>query len=74
MNALFMTIEAATDELVKMQNDPGFITQSVYSPTAAEFPDSIRPFVQVHVGYLRKHRQVDPAGYISNLKIMIKRR
>jgi hypothetical protein len=69
-----MTLEAATTELETMQSDPMFITESIYSPTAFDFPDRILPFVQVHLTYLRKHKQVDPAGYISNLKIMIKRR
>lgn len=69
-----MSIEEATLALEEMQADPGFITISAYSPSAIDFPDNILPFVQVHLAYLRKHQQVDPAGYLSNLKIMVRRR
>lgn len=69
-----MSLEEAALQLEDMQLNPLFITESVYSPTAFDFPNRILPFVEVHMGYLRRHKQVDPAGYISNLRIMIKRR
>ena len=69
-----MTLDEATSQLEQMQEDPAFITKGIYSPAADEFPNNHLPFVQVHLAYLRKHHQVDPAGYISNLRIMIKRR
>jgi hypothetical protein len=69
-----MTLDEAALQLEKMEDDPAFITKGIYSPAAGDFPDNHRPFVQVHLAYLRKHHQVDPAGYISNLRIMIKRR
>ena len=69
-----MTLDEATTQLEEMQNNPAFITKGIYSPTADDFPDNHLPFVQVHLAYLKKHHQVDPAGYISNLRIMIKRR
>jgi hypothetical protein len=69
-----MTLEEAALQLEEMQNDPNFITHSAYSPTAVDYADHMLPFVQVHLAYLRKHHQVDPAGYLSNMKIMMKRR
>jgi hypothetical protein len=49
-------------------------TLSKYSPTAAAWPDSRLPFVEIHLAYLRTHKTVNPAHYISNLELIIKKR
>lgn len=69
-----MTTEEITTRLEQLEADPKMITQSIYSPSAAEYADSRMPFTEVHLGYLRKHKTVDPARYLSNLQIMITKR
>lgn len=69
-----MTVEEVTSKLQSLQDDPGMQTLSKYSPTAAAWPDSRLPFVEIHLAYLRAHKTVNPAHYISNLELIIKKR
>lgn len=67
-----MTPEEITEKLKSLQADPKMRTISQYSPTAEEWPDHKLPFVEIHLAYLRAHKQVNPAHYISNLELMIR--
>lgn len=69
-----MTVEEVTEKLQSLQDDPSMRTKSAYSPTASDWPDNRLPFVEIHLAYLRTHKTVNPAQYISNLELMIKRR
>lgn len=69
-----LTVDQITTRLEKLQSDPTMVTKSIYSPSANDYPDNQLPFVQIHLAYLRKHHQVNPAHYLSNLEIMIKQR
>ena len=69
-----MTHEEVIFELKKLQDDPTMTTKSIYSPLANEYPENQLPFVEVHMNYLRKNKGTDPAQYLSNLRIMIKKR
>jgi hypothetical protein len=69
-----MTLDDARVALLRMQDDPTMITESRYSPAAMSYADARMPFVEIHMAYLRKNKLVNPAQYISNLSIMIKRR
>lgn len=61
-------------KLKSLQDDPTMNTKDAYSPTAVDWPGNRLPFVEVHLAYLRAHKQVNPAHYISNLELMIKKR
>jgi len=69
-----MTVDEITTKLETWQSDPKMVTKSSYSPAAVDYPDNQLPFVQIHLAYLRKHRQVNPTQYLSNLEIMIRQR
>jgi len=69
-----MTIEEVTIKLQSLQDDPTMKTVSKYSPTAAQWRGNRLPFVEIHLAYLRTHKLVNPAHYISNLELMIKKR
>lgn len=69
-----MTIEEVTTKLQALQDDPTMKTVSKYSPTASEWPGNRLPFVEIHLAYLKAHKLVNPAHYISNLELMIKKR
>lgn len=68
------SLDTAAIKLKQLENDPTMQTTGAYSPTAVDYPDQIRPFSEVHLEYLRKNKHVNPEHYISNLKIMLKKR
>lgn len=67
-----MTPEEIVKKLKSLQSDPKMKTISQYSPTAVDWPGSKLPFVEIHLAYLRTHKNVNPVHYISNLELMIK--
>jgi hypothetical protein len=69
-----MTTEEVTAKLQSLQDDPSMATVGKYSPTALEWPDGQLPFIEIHLAYLRAHKLVNPAHYLSNLELMIKKR
>jgi hypothetical protein len=69
-----LSVDEITTRLEELQSNPKMVTKSAYSPAAIDYPDNQLPFVQIHLNYLRKHHQVNPAQYLSNLEIMIKQR
>lgn len=68
-----MTLEEITTSLEDLQSDPNMRTRDAYSPSANDWPDNRLPFVEIHLAYLRSHKQVNPRHYISNLRLMIKK-
>ena len=69
-----MPEEEIIERLKVLENDPKMKTESIYSPTATDWPDSRLPFIERHLVYLRAHKTVNPEHYISNLALMIKKR
>lgn len=69
-----MAEEDIISQLEAFEADPTMITESLYSPSACDYPDNQMPFKEVHLAYLRKHKNVNPRQYLSNLRIMIKKR
>lgn len=69
-----MTRDEVLVELNTMENDPGMVTKHAYSPNTELWPDNRIPFVEVHLAYLKSHKNVDPKNYLSNLRLMIKNR
>jgi hypothetical protein len=74
MQPTILDLETITQRLETFQADPNMVTKGIYSPAASDYPDNQLPFVQVHLGYLKKHKQVNAAQYLSNLEIMIRQR
>ena len=69
-----MTQDEIKAKLQSFEDDPTMNTAGRYSPTAHEWPGNILPFSEIHLAYLRKNKSVNPAHYLSNLKLMIKKR
>ena len=69
-----MSLEEITEKLKSLEEDMTMVTESTYSPNANDYPNNRLPFVEVHLAYLRKNKQVNTAQYSSNLEIMIKKR
>lgn len=67
-----MSHEEIRQQLQDMQDDEQMITKSAYSPTAIDLPGNKLPFVDLHLMYLKNHKNINPSHYLSNLKIMLK--
>lgn len=74
MIAPFMSLEEIRTKLKKLEEDPTMQTRDAYTPKLEAWPDGRMPFAEVHLNYLRTHKHVNPAQYISNLELMIKKR
>lgn len=59
-------------ELQAMHEDDSFRTLPGYSIDSDTYPDHKVPFIESHLNYLKKHSQVDPSHYLSNLRLMLK--
>lgn len=52
--------------------DDAYRTSPGYSIDAETYPDHVVPFIEEHTNYLKRHPQIDPAHYLSNLRLMLK--
>lgn len=59
-------------ELQSMLSDKSFRTLPGYSINTTLYPDHSVPFINDHLNYLTRHPKVDPADYLSNLRLMLK--
>ncbi|QQS18155.1 hypothetical protein IPL68_05985 [Candidatus Saccharibacteria bacterium] len=57
-----------------MASDTTYITEAGYSPNSELYPNHVIPFVEKHLEYLRTHPTTDPQHYLSNLRLMTRRR
>lgn len=73
MSAFAMRPEEIVSKLNQFVANPEMITLDAYSPDTETYPDNRISFVDQHLRYLRTHKNVDPAQYISNLELMIKK-
>lgn len=69
-----MTEQEIVKDLIKMENDPSFNTQSAFTTDKLNWPGNRIPFVQYHIKYLQTHKLTNPKGYLSNLRLMLKNR
>jgi len=70
--AEFLDSEAGTrakTELQHMVNSSVFETRDSYDPTIG----SKQSFLDRHINYLVKHPYINPAAYLSNLRIMTRK-
>lgn len=66
-----LTTEEVLATLKDMERDSALVTKDAYSPNAALYPDGRIPFADIHMGYLKSHKHVNPKHYLSNLRLMI---
>lgn len=60
------------EKLQVLLEDETFRTLPGHSIDTELYPDYKIPFIQGHLNYLKKHPQVDPEHYLSNLRLMLK--
>lgn len=60
--------------LREMSEDSNYITEPSYTSNSALYPNNLIPFEEAHMEYLIKHADVNPAYYLSNLRLMLRNR
>lgn len=70
----YITEEETKAALEEMVDDPHMITKSGFRANKELWPDNKISFVQMHLDYLKKHSRVNPEHYLSNLRLMIRKR
>lgn len=66
--------EAIVTELQRMSHDSNFTTKATYAPNSEMYPTNKMSFVQRHKEYLRTHPATDPQMYLSNLRLMTRKK
>lgn len=60
--------------LKSMSTDENYTTRASYSPNTEQYSDNLIPFIDKHMSYLRRHPQVNPTQYISNLRLLTRKK
>lgn len=60
--------------LEAMETDKTLVTKSAYRANAEQWPGNRISFVASHLAYLKSHPAVNPKHYISNLKLMLRKK
>jgi hypothetical protein len=60
--------------LSEMTHDERFNTDSSYSADAVQYPNNLIPFVDKHMNYLNSHPGIDLDHYVSNLRLITRKR
>jgi len=72
----FLTEEGLgiANELQQMATSPLYMTDDSYSADSDKYPNNLRPFVDKHMHYLNTHPSLDAQHYLSNLRLMTRKR
>lgn len=54
--------------------DETYNTEPTYSANSGLYPNNLIPFLDKHMAYLSTHPDLDPQQYISNLRLMTRKR
>jgi len=69
-----MNEEEISGALSSMLSDRKLITKTAYRANKELWPNNRISFVDNHLAYLKAHPMVDPKHYISNLRLMLRRK
>jgi hypothetical protein len=64
----------AERKLRDMLTDLSLNTGASYSANSDLYPDNKIPFVEKHMAYLMEHPKLEVDHYLSNLRLMLKKR
>ena len=62
------------EALKRMESDPNLVTKSAYRANTIIWPDNRISFVESHLAYLKAHPNTNPRHYISNLRLMLRKK
>jgi hypothetical protein len=57
-----------------METNPTLVTQSSFRANTEKWPDNKISFVENHIAYLRLHPKTNPSHYLSNLRLMLRKK
>lgn len=63
-----------TTKLQEMETDKSLVTKSAYRANGELWPGNRISFVQTHLVYLKGHPSVNPRHYLSNLRLMLRKK
>ncbi len=69
-----MDLDEIRDILQAMEADPNLVTKSAYRANIDLWPDNKISFVDSHIAYLKLHPGLDPSHYLSNLRLMLRKK
>ncbi|HSX24086.1 MAG TPA: hypothetical protein VLE74_03235 [Candidatus Saccharimonadales bacterium] len=62
------------EALQVMEGDPSLVTKSAYRANAEHWPGNSISFIEAHLFYLKSHPAVNPSHYLSNLRLMLRKK
>ncbi len=60
--------------LQSMETDSTLVTKSAYRANGELWPGNRISFVDSHLAYLKSHPAVNPSHYLSNLRLMLRKK
>ena len=57
-----------------MEDDVAYNTEASYSANTETYPNNLMPFVDKHMKYLSEHQSINTYEYLSNLRLMTRRK
>ncbi len=72
----FNSVECAQirEELKQLALNNAHNTVASYSADSNNYPDNLMPFIDKHIKYLSEHQNIDPQHYLSNLRLITRRK
>lgn len=64
----------AKQSLEQIDADAKYKTEPSYSANAEKYPNNIIPFIDKHMKYLSEHQGINLEHYLSNLRLMTRKR
>ncbi len=62
------------EQLIQLGLNNAHNTVASYSSDGATYPDNLMPFVDKHIKYLSEHQNISPEHYLSNLRLITRRK
>jgi len=72
--AEYMQDDEILAALKDMVLDPSMITRPGFRANTQLWPDNKIPFTEAHLTYLKNHPDLNPQHYLSNLRLMIRKK
>lgn len=60
--------------LETMVTNPTLVTKPAFRANTEKWPTNSISFVESHLAYLRLHPKTDPKHYLSNLRLMLRKK
>lgn len=69
-----MEEEEIKTALLAMESDNNLLTKSAYKANGEQWPGNTISFMDTHLLYIKTHPTLDPSHYLSNLRLMLRKK